>query len=599
MNVSTLLESFRESKPRVISYTRFSSRKQAKGTSYVRQVESAKAWCDKHGLSLASDGEYEDLGVSAYSGANSSTGALSVLQSKLAAGEIPRGTVLLVEALDRLTRQSLPQAITLLMNLANSGLNVVTMTDPDKVWNEQSMLDLGSFLMSVVTLYRGHQESEYKSLRLRATFKKHRKTGSQQAFGAAPGWLQRESKAHPWEVIEEKAAVVRRVFELSAAGLGSKVIAARANAEGWVVPTRLARTGDRWHGQMPGQLLRNRSVLGEHQHRIRTHEAKAQHWHGLLEGEPIQGYYPQIVTDELWHAARASIRERSVNKRRDEHYYNIWSGLMYCGCCGAAIHRKTERNGYSRAQLQCSHRIGGATTCPTMSARNADFPLLQAIYLHSHVQLANPNAVAVADEVVELEARLAENEEEAQLASDLVFKTGGKVPAFVARSVRLAEEADELKLQIQDIRSRRVEDVDSEAFDDAWLEEAMSTLYVSDDEDAKEARAALNLRLARIVETIWVFAYDCAFIKFKGEPLPMAVQLPAKRLPSRANPSAKYHKPPKERPEPPKPVWDSHLIEELELPEPKRAAAMSRKMSELLVNYQDAMSDAVDAEASQ
>lgn len=591
MNVTTLLDSFGQSKPRVISYTRFSSRKQAKGTSYVRQVEAAKTWCDKHGLTLAEGGEYEDLGVSAYSGANSTTGALSVLQSKLAAGEIPRGTILLVEALDRLTRQSLPQAITLLMGLASSGLNVVTMTDQEKVWNEQSMLDLGSFLMSVVTLYRGHQESEYKSLRLRATFKKHRKNGSQEAFGAAPGWLQRETKSHPWTVIEEKAEVVRRVFELAATGFGSKAIAARANAEGWVVPTRLAKTGERWHGQMPGQLLRSRSVLGEHQHRIRTHEAKAQHWHGLIEGEPSKGYYPRIVSEELWNAARASIRERSVNKRRDEHYYNVWSGLMYCGGCGAAIHRKTERDGYSRAQLQCSHRIGGATKCPTMSARNADFPLLEAIYLHSHKQLVNPAARAADDEVVGLEARLAENEEEAKLASDLVFKTGGKVPAFVVRSVRLAEEADELKLLIQDIRSRRVDEVDSEAFDGAWLENAMSNLYLSQNEDAKETRAALNLRLARVVETIWVFAYDAAFIKFKDEKLPMAVQLPGKRLPSRANPQAKYHKPPKERPDPPKPVWEAHLRGELEFPKPKRPASMTRKFTELLASYEELAAD--------
>lgn len=460
------------------------------------------------------------------------------------------------------------------------------------------MLDLGSFMMSVVTLFRGHQESEYKSLRLRATFKKHRTLGSAQAFGSAPGWLERESSKHPWRVIPEKAQVVQRVFELAAAGYGSKAIAGRANAEGWPVPTRLAATGERWHGQMPGQLLRNRAVLGEHQHRIRTHDAHAQHWRGLTEGDPIIGYYPQIVSHDLWCAARASIRERSVNKRRDEHYYNIFSGLMYCGRCGAAIHRKNQKHGHSRAQLLCSHRIGGATSCPTMSARNTDFTILRAIYEHSHESLTNPAWQAKTDQIEALRAALAAKEEEGELAAELVFKTGGKVPAFMTKSVRLASEADELKLKLQEALELEVTEAGSEAFDDAWLESAMSVLYVPDDEDAKEARATLNLRLNRIIETIWVFAYDCAFIKFKGHELPLAVPLPAKRLPSRANPAAKYHKPPKERPEPPKPVWEAHCSEDFLLPEPKRPAAMTQKFTELLANYEELKVDGIEDDSA-
>ncbi|KQP21393.1 recombinase family protein [Pseudorhodoferax sp. Leaf265] len=586
MTVVELLNKCGLVKPRVISYTRFSSRKQAKGLSEIRQVEAAKEWCDKHCLELSDHDQFKDLGVSAYSGANSTTGALAALQAKVAAGAIPRGTILIVEALDRLTRQSLPSAISLLMGLANSGLNVVTMTDPDKVWNSETMHDLGSFLMSVVTLYRGHQESAYKSDRLRKTFRKHRREGSQQAFGAAPGWLERESKVHPWTVVEERAEVVRKVFELAVAGLGSKAIAARANTEKWPIPTRLSKNDSIWHAQMPGQLLRNRSVLGEHQHRIRTHEANAQHWHGLAEGEPVKGYYPQIVSDELWAAARASVRGRFVHKRRDANFYNLWSGLMFCGHCGAPIHRKTEKKGYSKGQLQCSARLAGATKCPSMSAVNADFALLQAVYGHSHQDLADAQAVAKIDGIATLEAALADTEEQAQLAGDLVFKTGGKVPVFVNRSVRLAEEAEDLRRHIEELRALQLGDGGTGAFDEAWLETTMSFLYVADDVEALEARAALNLRLGRIVEAVWVYAYDCAFIKFRDEKLPLALPLPSKQLPSRANPQAKHHKPPPERVEKFKPIWAAHNDPAFELPEPKRPAARARKFSQLMVNLE-------------
>ena len=114
---------------RVISYTRFSSRKQAKGLSYARQIEAAKEWCTQNGHTLDEEDKFEDLGISAYSGANAATGALSRLQEMLSNGQIERGTILIVEALDRITRLSLPKAITLLMNLATSGLRVITLSD--------------------------------------------------------------------------------------------------------------------------------------------------------------------------------------------------------------------------------------------------------------------------------------------------------------------------------------------------------------------------------------------------------------------------------------------------------------------------------------
>lgn len=570
--------------PRVISYTRFSSRKQAKGLSYVRQVESARDWCKQHNLTL-DDENFEDLGVSAYSGANSETGALADLQRKLVSGEIPRGTILIVEALDRITRQALPKAVTLLMSLANSGLVIVTLSD-GKTWDEASMADLGSFMMSVVTLYRGHQESEYKSLRLRKTFKKHRELGSTQAFGSAPGWLHRESNKLPWEIDEEKAQIVRRVFELSASGLGSKAIAARANVEQWAVPARLNRTAGRWHGQLPGQLLRNRAVLGELQHRIRTHEANAQHWQGFAVGMPVSDYYPRIISDELWLAARASIRTRSVNKRRDSHFYNVFSGLLYCGNCGAPIHRKNEKNGFSRAQLQCSDRLAGITKCSTMSARNADMSILQSIYEYSHESLGSVDGRKKSDEVAVLENSIADKLDECARIADAVAKTGGRVQAFIDKSIILTNEVDELKLQLQE---REEEGVVQEAgpFDESFVREAMKYLYVADNDDAKERRALLNLQLTRLVETIWIFAYDSAFIKFKSNDAILALPLPGKRLPSRANPNSKNHKKPEIKPEPAKPIWQSHLSDGITLPKARKPTPMKKKVLDLIASLDE------------
>jgi len=571
---------------RVISYTRFSSRKQAKGLSYVRQIEAAREWCDKNGYTLDDADQYKDLGVSAYSGANAETGALAELQKKLLSGEIERGTILIVEALDRITRQSLSKAVRLLINLATGGLTVVTLSD-GRQWNEDVMDDLGAFMTSVLTLYRGHQESQFKSDRLQKTFRKHRELGTQSAFGSAPGWLFRESKDMPWQVDEAKARVVRRVFELAASGFGSKQIAKTANDEGWPVVTRLNLTEGRWHAQMPGQLLRNRAVVGEHQHRIHTYEAHAQHWQGLLTGSPVRDYYPPIISEDLWNRARASIRTRSVPKRRDAHYYNVFSGLMYCGNCGAPIHRKSERSGHSHAQLQCSDKLSGKTECRTMAANRADPDILKAIYEYAVDVLGSDQRGSATADIAAIESAIADKLEECERIANAVAQTKGKVRAFIDKSVKLSEEAEELRQKLTEMREQQALQPVGSVFDDAFVTDAMAYLYVPEDSTAKEKRAELHLKIARVVDTIWLFAYDLAVIRYKNAPVLHTVMLQHKQLPSRAKPDSKFHRPPKEKEIPDKPFWRAALRGDLCLPEPRRAISIEMKLKPLLLEYEE------------
>lgn len=557
-----------KSKVRVLSYTRFSTRKQAKGSSTERQVAMTKDWCKINGFSLEDSDKYDDKGISAFSGANTKAGKLSILQQKLETGEIPPGSILIVEAFDRLTRQELGAAIGLLWSLINSGLIIVTLTD-GRVWDQKTMNDLTSFITSVLMLHRGHNESQQKSARLRATFEIHRAKLSAQAFGTAPGWLRRKDKSSPWVVDEAKAAIVRKVFELSAKGLGSKAIAKIAHDEKWEVPTRLNLTDGRWHAQMASGILRNRAVLGELQHRLTSYEAREQHWKGVDIGEPIKDHYPRIVSDEMWLASRASIRTRSVARRRDTHYYNVFSGLMYCGHCGAPIHRKSEKHGYSRGQLNCADRLAGRTTCGTMSAKNLDGPLLQALYERSHESLCDERTRQKGDEIAAIEAAIEENRRQSESIAEAVASTNGRIKAFVNKAVRIEAEFNELSEKLNMLQEEEAIQGDG-PFDDSFVRDTLNYLYVSDDDVARDKRALLNVRLTRVVETIWLFGYDCAFIKYKGQDAIQVVPLPGKRLPSRANPASKYHVKPKVWVEPPKPIWEKHLSIGVSLPEPRR-----------------------------
>lgn len=528
---------------RVISYRRCSSRRQIGGDSIRRQDDAAAAYCRKHNLTLDEDFILEDLGVSAFSGANIRDGtALSALVSLCQSGELKHGTILLIEAFDRLTRLPLPDAFGLVLALVNSGLTIVTLTD-EKSWDRTALSRIEDFILSLSTIFRGHQESERKSGMLRDAFKAKRAEESNQPFGSAPGWLLRKNKFSPWEVDEAKALAVRRVFELSASGLGSKAIAGIANQEQWPVPTRLALTGKRWHAQMPGQLLRNRAVLGEHEFRIRTHEANAKHWRGLATEQVVANFYPRIVPDELWYRSRASIATRSVARRRDSHGFNIWSGLMFCGHCGAPLHRKSESRGQSRATIACSDRLANITKCPSFSASNVDEVLLERVFRVSPTTFDTSKGKDFLAEAAALEAKEQEVIEELASIEEFVVKVGKNIDSMALRHIKATDVLTQVRADIASLREAQVVTADDYALAEEFLALAVTHLYTVGPE-SRVVRAQLHLKLARLVEHIWVWGYDLAIVEWRGADWRTVIPLRHKGSKSRANPESKHHKPP-------------------------------------------------------
>lgn len=513
--------------PRVISYARFSSTKQGRGSSLERQTRAAREWCESKGWLL--DDEFYDLGVSAYTGKNKKKGDLRVFLNEIEEKHIEPGTYLLIEALDRLSREEIFEALELLKKILKAGVVIVTLTD-GKEWTAEGMKDLSDFMLSIMLLARAHEESRMKAKRLRATFDGAREKQSNQQFGSAPGWLTRTAKDQPWTVIEDRAESVRRVFELAAQGYGSKAIAKQANAEKWPVPTR--DTVDKpqiWHSTMAGRLLRFREVLGEHEYWITGHDAKAEseHWKGRSSGLIVKDFYPRIISDELWHRARASIETRETgNRRRDENYFNIWSGLLRCGVCGAPIQRKTELRGWSRAQLICSNKLVGITSCKTGAASKTDASLLVGISAFAGAALGvGCNKELVNREIDVATSKLLENER----ASDAVATALAQLsdmPALMKKATELNNERKQLERSIQKNRQLLATETNS-MLDDSFARSVMSSLYEKSDA-AKQLRADCNTKLKRAVSVIWHFAYDVAIVEYKFENVRQTIALGTK-----------------------------------------------------------------------
>ena len=501
----------------VISYTRFSTVKQAGGDSLRRQTQLAADYCAEHDLTLDTSLRFHDAGKSGYSGENVRTGSLATLLSMLQSGNIPPGSLLLIENLDRLTRTDLTVAVPLLLSLLAAGLDIVTLQDRKK-WTLSGMQEMSEFVMSVMLLARGHDESQSKAKRLKEVFKANRDKLSNRIFGSAPGWLKREDKLSGWEVVPEYGEVVTQVFRLAAAGWGSIHIARHANANHWPVPTRLAKQESGWHAQMAGNLLRSRQVLGEHTFRLRGYAEQEKHWKGESTGIIVPNFYPRIISDDLWHRAQAAKNVRRLAPaRRDGQYFNIWSGKLFCGACGASIHRRTEFRSNSKSVsgiFKCSDASTGRTVCKSCSIKAVDATLLGEICALAASYMPEPGGNDDSAALAVAKSQLTEIDTAAERVATAIADTGAALPALLEKAKALANSRTALVTKISAMESRLVA-VSGDLLNTAYADSILSILYKGGSE-AAAVRADFNSRLRLAVKAIWLFPYDCAVVEYAG-----------------------------------------------------------------------------------
>ena len=197
------------------SYLRFSTPEQAKGDSHRRQTELAERYALAHGLELDKALTFEDLGVSAFKGANAGVGRLGEFRKAVEDGIVPQGSYLLVESLDRLSRQKARKALDLLGGLCDAGVNVVTLAD-GKVYNAAILdNDPMALMWALMVAIRANEESETKARRARAAwvgkFAKARSGEVQRQSGTgaitrrAPLWLSHGEGG--WVALPDRAEV--------------------------------------------------------------------------------------------------------------------------------------------------------------------------------------------------------------------------------------------------------------------------------------------------------------------------------------------------------------------------------------------------------
>jgi DNA invertase Pin-like site-specific DNA recombinase len=316
-----------------ISYRRFSSKKQEQGDSLRRQVTLAKAYAKEQGWTL-DDRSFEDLGISAFNGLNVREGALGAFLKAVDDGTICAGTVLLVESLDRVTRTEVIDALEIFTSIINRGITLVTINDRQHYSRESIKQNPMQLMISILTLVRANEESATKSIRVKAAKAAALKAGKKQ--GKCPFWLRQSGDGMSFEIIEEKAELVRTMFRMRLDGIGSLRIAQYLNTE----------HDFEWGSPQVARTLTNLAVIG-------TRISQAGH-------EPLVGFYKPIIEKSMFYEVQklmTATNKGNHSGRRAVDEPNLFAGIGRCALCGSSLRffRATPR--VSQRYLKCVRSI--------------------------------------------------------------------------------------------------------------------------------------------------------------------------------------------------------------------------------------------------
>ena len=298
-----------------ISYIRFSRPEQLKGDSLRRQTARYLALCEKHGWTPAGENNYQDLGVSGYKGKHRTKGDFGKFLRAVEEGRIAAGSVLVVEMVDRLSREEPLEVVGIISKILKAGILIAT-TSPERIYDKKSANEIGPLLEIVVGVALAHEESRKKGERVAARWAEKKRLAREDKRPMTyivPLWLKTIGgpKEHrKIEVIPERAKLVREMFRFAASGMGGVQICRKFNKE--QIPTwgRRKDSSPVWENSYIRKILRNRAVLGEY--------------------NGIENYFPRVVADALWNKAQKAMNARYRERgRQGEVAANLFSGLVF------------------------------------------------------------------------------------------------------------------------------------------------------------------------------------------------------------------------------------------------------------------------------
>jgi DNA invertase Pin-like site-specific DNA recombinase len=440
------------------SYTRFSSPIQKEGDSARRQLQAAKAWCEENGYVL-SDERFLDEGKSGYKGKNlQGDGDLKRFIDLIAAGKVKPGSVLILESFDRFSRLKPSKTVPLFLNIINAGIGMVfTMTFAKRLITEKVIDDESYILYAILgEAQRSHEESKYKSSRVKAAYDKRKfkaKEGDFKSLAWCPPWCDFDPE-HGYIVNEDRANIVRRVYDEYLNGNGPFRICRMFNLEN--IPTlghrganQYKNTTQQWYKKTVRDFLFDKRV------------------YGYCEFLTKENYFPLIISKDKYNAVQHRLSLRAVAEPTGgptEGQGNIFTGICRCSACGGLMTKSSTRKRYKTKvtlyeYLVCDNAHSGKK-CSFRGVPYREFERewLQAIRTDTYFNAMtnqNPNK-DIEDRLASMQGEMVTNDRQIEKLKGFVLKDESpsvtlvsELKKFEAKQVQLSKDIQLASAQLR------------------------------------------------------------------------------------------------------------------------------------------------------
>lgn len=438
------------------SYIRFSTAAQQEGDSLNRQIAASRDWCKQRGIEL-SDKTYRDLGVSAYR--DKKRVDLAAMLQAVELGTIKAGDYIILENLDRLSRQGIDKTQEIIKSILRHGVNIVSLQDGLEL-DSSSVNDLVSVIRIALSADLAHKESVKKSERVSAAKQAQREQAKQgKAINKRlPYWLERNDDGYQFN---DGVEAVRLMIQLRTDGLGFHKIAMALNASEFK-----PRWADHWSDTTIRNILSSPALYGRYQFR---------------DGDGVDDYYPALVSYAEFKAFQSMFTASAGGQEHHNHLF----GLVRCGACGGAMSKKVSKR---KVAGEWKHYKGWICTKTLSGACAQKSPMmdLDTLVIKAVKHLKVSDSKKVSREANQLDQEIDTKKARLDEITQALVSGNGSVSVLSAAASAVERELKDLLAQRKDsVRTSQSE---------------IQTLY-----GLRDDPKLFNVALRRVVDRIKVF----------------------------------------------------------------------------------------------
>ncbi|MFT8312740.1 MAG: recombinase family protein [Clostridium sp.] len=387
------------SKRRAYGYVRLSNDGDKNQNSLQNQKRILTDYAENNGYNLIKI--FEDNNVS---GTNFNRKGIEELIKEVENGEVD---IVLTKDLSRIGRNKVYSSI-FLEYLRRLNVRVISITEGFDNFNDNDYM-LINFKQML-----NEQYVEDISKKIKAGFKQKQKDG---LVIIPPFGYKKDIKTKEIEINHECAEIVRKIYNLYIDGNGIKKIALLLTLQGIHTPSwyqkqiygKVYQPGKKWIGKdlwsdrTISTILENEAYIGILRCGVSERSVIYRYKKRLPREEHIihKGFYPSIITDEIWGKVQDIKKNKSNNK--DKNIQNLrrhkYAGLLICGDCGASFVAKNRSyNDKKYVEYVCNayHRYGN-NVCSSHRIKEKDIDIMLCNYLKSVKNIVKKNVFEIAD----------------------------------------------------------------------------------------------------------------------------------------------------------------------------------------------------------